>query len=164
MSNPHPTGSLSTQPGSISNAADKDSGIDLDLKEMREDLSQLAGVVAQVADRRMKRARVKTEVAMREHPWTTVSLAAVAGCLLALVVTPRRRQQTSVFSRLPDFQFSDVGRYIPVSAIPQYNFKPITSRLEQVADSISRIDTEAASPAIEKIRDWFSSAMSRFRT
>lgn len=148
----------------VSDTATNDRGTDLNLKEMREDLTQLAGVVAQVADRRMARARAKTEVAMREHPWTTVSLAAIAGCLLALAITPRRLQQTSAFSRLPDFQLPDVSRYIPVSAIPQYNFKPITSRLEQVADSISRIDTEAATPAIEKIRDWFSSAMSRLRT
>lgn len=150
-----------------SNTPANDSGTDLNLKQMREDLTQLAGVVAQVADRRVARARIKTEVAMREHPWTTISLAAIAGCLVAMAITPRRRQPASTFSRLPDFHFADVGRYIPVPTMPtmpQYNFKPLTSRLEQVADSIARIDTEAATPAIEKIREWFSSAMSRLRT
>lgn len=137
------------------------------LPEMREDLSRLAGVVAHVAEHRVSRARVKTQVAMRENPWATVGIAAAVGCLAAVLIAPLTRS-SGRRSRSQNFDFSDLGRYIQMPSMPQFtmphvNTKPITSRLEQVVDQVSRMDAQTAGPAIEKIKDWFDAAMSRIR-
>jgi len=138
------------------------------LLEMRDDLSKLAGVVAHVTEHRMNRAQVQAQIAMRENPWATVGIAAAAGCLLAILITPRSRSGSTRRSRSQHFDFGDLGRYVQMPSVPQFsmphvNTTPITSRLEQVVDQVSRMDAQAAGPAIEKIKDWFDAVMSHIR-
>lgn len=140
---------------------------DTGLLEMRDDLSKLAGVVASVAENRVSRTRVKAQIAMRENPWATVGIAAAAGCVLAVMLAPRSRHRSTTHrNRWQNFDLSDLGRYVqsvPQFSIPNINTKPITSRLEQVMDQVSRMDAQSAGPTIEKIRDWFDAVMSRVR-
>lgn len=164
----------STSPGSGPASTNEDRGNgaasrpDHDLRNMREDVSRLAGVVAHVADRRMARTRVNAEIAMRERPWMTVSIAAIGGLLLALAVAPRRSHRTNQqwFSRaawqdrLPDFDLGELSRYAHLPRAPQLSATPISSRLEQMLDSLSRIDTNAAAPVLGKIKDWYGSVRS----
>lgn len=170
MSSPTSPGSPGSGPHSTygERANGAVSNPDLDLQHMREDFSKLAGVVAHVAERRLARTRAKAEIAMREAPWMTVSIAAVAGFLLALVVTPRRSHRTNQqwFSRaawqdrLPDFDLGELSRYAHLPRAPQLRAAPITSRLEQMLDSLSRVDGSAAAPVLEKIKDWYGSVRS----
>jgi len=138
---------------------------------MREDVSRLAGVVSHVAERRIARTRATAEITMRDHPLATVSLALVAGFLVGLAVIPRREQRehgmlSGLRSGMRDWELPDLSRYAPrMPAASSISAEPITSRLEQVLDSLSRVDTGSiASPAMEKLKDWYGTFMSKVRS
>src|SRR5690606_7407735 len=137
------------------------------LSEMRDDLSRLAGVVGRIAEHRVSRTRVRAEIAMRENPWATVGIAATAGFLAAALFVPRSSRTHARRNRRHSFDLSDLGRQvqasIPQFSMPNVDTKPLASRLEQVVDQVSRMDAQAAGPAIEKIKDWYDIVMSRLR-
>lgn len=143
---------------------------EFNLQEFREDLSRLAGVVAHVAERRLARTRARTEMMMRDNPWMTVSLAAAAGYLLGLAILPRSRPRTpqsrfmqSLGGRWRDIDLAELSRMAQLPAAHHSN-SSIASRLEQVIDSLSRIEPGSmASSAFDKARDWAGSLMSRVR-
>lgn len=144
---------------------------DTGLLEMRDDLSKLAGVVARVAENRVSRTRVKAQLAMRENPWATVGIAAAAGCLVAMLIVPRSGSRSSHRNWRQNLDFSDLGRHMQMPSMPHFSMpsmpnvdtRPITSRLEQVVDQVSRMDAQAAGPIIEKVKDWVDAVMSRIR-
>lgn len=144
---------------------------DTGLLEMRDDLSKLAGVVARVAENRVNRTQIRAQIAMRENPWATVGIAAAAGCLAAILIAPRSGSSSSRRNRHQNFNFSDLGRHMQMPSLPHFSMpsmpnvdtRPITSRLEQVVDQVSRMDAQAAGPIIEKVKDWVDAVMSRIR-
>jgi ElaB/YqjD/DUF883 family membrane-anchored ribosome-binding protein len=136
--------------------------------------AELAVLTQSIADMTAKRAAQIEELAtsgaaslrstIEARPWTALAVAATAGALLAVAVTPkssRGLRASGIMSYAPDDISASVRRAIAHGVDTQ----PITSRFERLVDSISSIDASAltSSPAYDTAKTWLQSFVSGLR-
>lgn len=118
------------------------------LDAMREEVERLAGVVRAIAERRLEEAARATQAGtaalrgtIRDNPWLALAAAGTTGALLAMAVTrptPRARlvrRMGPLSAYAPDHFGNMLDR-----AHRSIGESSLATRLEQVAESISRID------------------------
>jgi ElaB/YqjD/DUF883 family membrane-anchored ribosome-binding protein len=129
-------------------------------------LEQLAEVVKELDEmlkRRAEQARVKTVGAVRRHPWTSVLVAAGLGAIVGLRIS-RRKDFHAIAEAFRNY---DPSRSLkPSYAATSFpSARPISSRLEQLLDSISEIDPKAAGvPALKSAQEMFSAFKDAIRS
>jgi ElaB/YqjD/DUF883 family membrane-anchored ribosome-binding protein len=135
---------------------------------MLSELKDVLTETAHVLQRRAEQASAKASAAASAHPWATVTLAAGLGALAAFALLPRRKRAERTWPYQPDLANLDISRFAaPLESRMRQlqanlpSAEPLTSRLERVLDSISKIDPAVVSmPSFGRAREWLQSVYS----
>lgn len=135
------------------------------LLELRHELSSLTQTVAGITATRVAEVgRLATSGAekirsnIEERPWTSLSVAAAAGALLAVAILPKRTGRFR-YNDATTYNAENISAAVRRAVAHGVDPQPITSRLERVVEAISRIDASAltTSPAYDTIKSWLHS-------
>lgn len=137
------------------------------LDELRERVGEIAADLSKVAEQRTRAARQSVEAGadnlrstIRRQPAVSVGVAVLAGALLAVLVVPRKsaaseKTRWTDWSPVTRADFHDFADTIQRSMSRSLNAVPVTSTLERLAETVSRVDNGAGiSSAVEKIGAW----------
>ncbi len=152
------------------------------LADLRDQVTQLAKEVADVAERRTRAARqgaIDTAEAgaselrrnIRRQPVIAMAVAAAAGATLALLVVPRFGSRSAPASRwdswTPNVTRADLHDFADnisrsVSRAAQSGTASITPAFERLVDALSRVDTGSSmSSLVDKASGWFQKAQDK---
>ena len=155
---------------------------ELTLADLRDQVTQLAKEVADVAERRTRAARqgaIDTAEAgaselrrnIRRQPVVAMAVAAAAGATLALLVVPRFGSRAAPASRwdswTPNVTRADLHDFADnisrsVSRAAQSGSATITPAFERLVDALSRVDTGSSmSSLVDKASGWFQKAQDK---
>jgi ElaB/YqjD/DUF883 family membrane-anchored ribosome-binding protein len=152
------------------------------LADLRDQVTQLAKEVADIAERRTRAARrtaVDTAEAgasevrrsIRRQPVVAMAVAAAAGATLALLVVPRSGSRSAPASRwdswTPNVTRADLHDFADnisrsVSRAAHSGTASITPAFERLVEALNRVDTGSSmSSLVDKASGWFQKAQDK---
>jgi hypothetical protein len=118
---------------------------DLTLAELREDLNLVAADWKALVQQSAQRSADAAKQAVQTRPWTTIAIAAATGAVLAIALTPSRKD----WKQTRKHTYFDTQAARAQTAIEQAtpslttSAQPFMSRLEQTWNSITSLDANA---------------------
>jgi len=151
------------------------------LAEMQESVAALAREVADIAERRTRKAweaaadtaeagTAEARRMIRRQPIVSMAVAAAAGAVLALAIVPRfgRQQPSSRWDQwTPNVTRADLYDMADniqrtVSRAAHQASAPIAPSFERLVDALSRTDAHGSvNSIIDRLGSWFSKAQDR---